>query len=256
MKRMNERGWRRVMALGWAVTLLGAGCAGLEKDEERLSYMWIVHDRERSDADRVIDIRRDPERLLEFYNVRPGMRVLDLSAGRGYNTELLARVVGPTGTVYAQHSPRSAANKAVKAAFEARLKKPVMSRVVYLVREFEDPVPPEVRKLDLVTFTFNYHDTVWMGVDRSKMNRAVFNALKPRGTYVIADHAARPGTGVSDVQSLHRIEEAVVRREVEAAGFKLVAEGEFLRNPKDPRDVPVSRSQVPNDEFVLKFMKP
>ena len=116
--------------------------------------------------------------------------------------------------------------------------------------------PPEVVKLDLVTFNFNYHDTVWLGVDRAKMNRAVFNALKPRGIYVIAHHSGRSGTGTSQTKSLHRIEESVVRREVEAAGFKLIEEGTFLRNPEDPRDVPVSKSQVPNDEFVLKFMKP
>jgi predicted methyltransferase len=88
------------------------------------------------------------------------------------------------------------------------------------------------------------------------MNRAVFNALKPGGFYVVADHSGRPGTGTSETKSLHRIEESVVRREVEAAGFKLVDEGQFLRNPKDPRDVPVAKSQVPNDEFVLKFRKP
>src|SRR5688572_3038737 len=129
MARMHGTGWRKVTVLGLAVALLAGSCAGLE-EEERLSYMWVVHDRERSDADRVMDIRRNPEKLLEFYDVRPGMRVLDLSAGRGYNTELLARVVGVTGTVYAQHSRFFAENKAVRAAFEERLKKPVMRRVV------------------------------------------------------------------------------------------------------------------------------
>jgi predicted methyltransferase len=184
------------------------------------------------------------------------MRVLDLSAGRGYNTELLARAVGPAGTVYAQHNRLSSGNKVIRSAFEARLKKPVMKPVVYLAREFEDPVPPEAGRLDLVTFNFNYHDTVWMGVDRAKMNRAVFDALKNGGVYIIADHSGRPGTGASETKSLHRIEESVVRREVEAAGFKFVADADFLRNPNDPRDVPVFKPQVPNDEFVLKFVKP
>jgi predicted methyltransferase len=243
------------IALGVSAALLLAGCAALQQ-EPAPDYLWVVHDRERSDADRVIDLRRKPEKLLEFYDVRPGMRVLDLSAGRGYNTELLARVVGPTGLVYAQHSRLSSENKAIRSALEERLKKPAMKPVVYLTREFEDPVPPGVANLDLVTFNFNYHDTVWMGVDRPRMNRAVFNALKPGGIYIIADHSGRPGTGTSETKSLHRIEESVVRREVEAAGFKLVAVADFLRNPIDPRDVPVSKSQVPNDEFVLKFVRP
>ena len=128
--------------------------------------------------------------------------------------------------------------------------------MVYPPREFEDPAPPEVGGLDLVTFNFNYHDTVWMGVDRAKMNRAVFKALKKGGVYVIVDHSGRPGTGASETRSLHRIEESVVRREVEAAGFKLVGVADFLRNPNDPRDVPVSASQEPNDEFILRFVKP
>ena len=85
------------MAWLWLVALLG-GCAGL-LNEDPPPYLMIVHDRDRSDADRVIDQRRQPEKLLEFYDVRPGMRVLDVSAGAGYNTELLARVVGPTGVV-------------------------------------------------------------------------------------------------------------------------------------------------------------
>ena len=185
-------------------------------------YFWIVHDRDRSDADRVIDQRRKPEKLLEFYGVMPGMRVLDMGAGGGYNTELLARVVGPAGIVYAQNN-RYVLEKFVRGRFDERMKKAVMSRVVHLVREFDDPVPPEVRDLDLVTFNFVYHDTVWLGTDRAKMNRAVFNALKPGGVYIVADHSARPGSGVADVKSLHRIDEAVVRAEVQAAGFRLEA---------------------------------
>ncbi len=228
------------------VVLLG-GCAGMLK-EDPPPYMWIVHDRDRSDSDRVTDQRRQPEKLLEFYDVRPGMRVLDVSAGAGYNTELLARVVGPSGVVYAQNTE--------KGRLDERMKKPVMAKVVSLVREFDDPVPPEVRNLDLVTFNFNYHDTTYLGVDRAKMNRAVFSALKSGGTYIVADHSGRPGTGISEAKTLHRIEESVVRKEIEAAGFKFVSEGGFLRNPDDPRDASVFKPQIPNDEFVLKFVKP
>jgi predicted methyltransferase len=88
------------------------------------------------------------------------------------------------------------------------------------------------------------------------MNRVLFEALKPGGVLVIADHSARPGDGTSVTKSLHRIEESVVRRELEAAGFRLVSEGAFMRNPADARDTHVNKNTVPNDEFVLKFSKP
>jgi len=241
----------RAFAAAIALTAL-YGCAAFEPAPD---YGTVVSSPDRSDGDRVLDQRRDPQRLLEFYGVRPGMRVLDMSAGRGYNAELLARVVGATGRVYAQNSPTLLA-AATKTALEERLKTPAMANVVHVMRDFEDPIPPDARNLDLVTFNFNYHDTAWLGTDRARMNRAVFAALKPGGVYIVADHSAKPGAGVSVAKSLHRIEERVVREEVEAAGFRLAASGDFLRNPADPRDVVVFKNTVRNDEFVLRFVKP
>ena len=103
---------------------------------------------------------------------------------------------------------------------------------------------------------FNYHDLGHMGVDRGRMNAAVFAGLKPGGLYVIADHAGRVGTGISESGTLHRIEEAFLRQEVEAAGFKLEGNADFLRNPSDPRDKNTPEPAQPKDEFVLKFVKP
>jgi predicted methyltransferase len=103
---------------------------------------------------------------------------------------------------------------------------------------------------------FNYHDFGHLGVDRARLNRAVFNALKSGGHYVIADHSGRPGTGISESGTLHRVEESFLRKEVEAAGFKLAEEGTFLRNPADPRDRETPDPAQPKDEFVLKFVKP
>jgi len=123
------------------------------------------------------------------------------------------------------------------------------------VRPFEDPAPPGV-PLDLVTLMFNYHDFGHLGVDRAKMNAAIFRALKPGGIYVVADHSGRAGTGISESGSLHRVEEAFVIQEVLAAGFRLVGEGGFLRNPQDPRDKETPEAGQPKDEFVLKFVKP
>jgi predicted methyltransferase len=94
-----------------------------------------------------------------------------------------------------------------------------------------------------------------MPVDRAEMNRKMFAALKPGGV-LVADHSARPGDGTSVGKTFHRIEESVLRQEIEAAGFKLVAEADFLRHPEDPRDAVVFRPVVPVDEFVLKYQKP
>ena len=236
---------------------LGAGCAitdaGGPRDagmSSRAQIEAIVASPDRSDADRRNDVRRKPVEMLTFVGVRPGMVVLDLSAGGGYTSELLARAVAPNGRVYGQ-TPR-----APSATLAERLKKPVAANIVSVVRPFDAPVPADIppASLDLVTLMFNYH--VFGGLDRTRLNGAVFAALKPGGVYVVADHSGRPGTGISESTTLHRVEEAFVRREVEAAGFRLAATGDFLRNPGDPRDREEPDLPQPKDEFVLKFVKP
>ena len=182
------------------------------------------------------------------------MKVLDLGAGGGYSTELMARAVGPNGVVYGQNPPNF--SERATAAFEARTKTPAGKPIVGLSRPFDDPLPADARDLDLITFLFFYHDTTYMGVNRAEMNRKMFAALKPGGFLIIADHAAKPGADVEVGKSLHRIDEALLKREVEAAGFKLVAEGSFWKHPDDTRDFSTNRPPNPVDEFVLKFQKP
>ena len=229
----------------WLLVMLLAGCAAPPLSRQQLER--IVDDPQRSAADRTNDVRRHPVDMLSFIGVRPGMRVLDVSAGGGYTTELLARAVGPEGRVYAQ---------APKPSPRLLERTKLLNNIVVVPRPFNDPVPPELKGLDLVTLMFNYHDFGHLGVDRASVNRAVFNALKPGGFYVIADHAGRPGTGISESGTLHRIEEPFLRSEVEAAGFRLAEEGTFLRNPNDPRDRETPDPAQPKDEFVLKFVKP
>jgi predicted methyltransferase len=217
-------------------------------------YSAIISAPDRTEADLQTDKRRDPLKLLAFTGARPGMKVLDMGAGGGYSTELMARAVAPTGVVYAQN-PADLGERA-KTRFEARLKTPAGKNIVSLIRPFDDPVPADVRDLDLITFLFFYHDTTYMSVDRAEMNRKLHAALKPGGLLIIADHSAKAGDGVSVGKTLHRIEESALRGEVEAAGFKLVAEGDFWRHPEDPRDFSI---QPPSgravDEFALKFQK-
>jgi predicted methyltransferase len=217
-------------------------------------YAALIAAPDRTDADRQADKRRDPAPFLAFAGLRSGMKVLDMGAGAGYSTELDARAVAPNGTVYGQNPPDF--GERGKAAFAARLATPAMKNAVSLSRPFDDPAPPEVRDLDIVTFLFFYHDTTYMSVDRAQMDRKLFAALKPGGLLVIADHAAKSGADISVGKSLHRIDEAVLRNEVEAAGFKLVARGDFWHHPEDARDFTTQKPTGPVDEFVMKFQKP
>jgi predicted methyltransferase len=235
--------------LGWNVASASA------QDAKAPDYAAIVASPDRSDADRQTDQRRQPVNMLAFTGARPGMKVLDMEASGGYSTELLARAVAPDGVVYAQDSA-AVIERSVKDKFDLRAQKPAMKNVVHVVRNYDDPIPPEIGALDLITFFFAYHDMTYMPIDRAEMDRKLFAALKPGGFLVIADHSARPGDGTTVGKTFHRIEESTLRQEIEAAGFKLVAEADFLRHPEDPRDAPVFHPQVPVDEFVLKYQKP
>jgi predicted methyltransferase len=247
---------RAVLATALAVGFAGCGLglAGAWAQGAAPDYAKLLAAPDRSEADRKADQRRDPTPFLVFAGVRPGMKVLDMGAGGGYSTELMARAVAPNGIVYGQNPPD--VGEKAKTAFEARLKTPAMADARADYRPFDDPVPPDVHDLDLITFLFYYHDTGYMNVDRAAMNRKMFAALKPGGVLVIADHSALPGQGTSVVKTLHRIEESTLRQEVEAAGFKVAGEGNFWRNPSDSHDFPSYKPVMPVDNFVLKFQKP
>jgi predicted methyltransferase len=249
---IHHRGYFLAALVALAISVAPGARA---QDAKAPDYEAIVASPDRADGDRQADQRRQPAKMLAFAGVKTGMKVLDMEASAGYSTELLARAVGPSGIVYAQDSA-AVIERFVKEKFDIRAQKPVMQNVVHVVRNFDDPVPPAVTGLDLITFFFAYHDITYMEVDRPTMNKKMFAALKPGGFLVIADHSAKAGAGISVAKTLHRIEESTVRQEIEAAGFKLVAEGNFLRHPEDPRDAAVFRPQVPTDEFVLKYQKP
>ena len=241
----------RTMTLALAVAAAFAATAPAPSMAQ--DYAAIIAAPDRADSDRQTDKRRDPVKLLSFTGVKTGMTVLDMGAGGGYSTELMARAVGPTGKVYAQDhevAPRA------KERFEARMKTDAMKNVTALDRPFDDPVPDDAGKLDLITFFFFYHDTTYMTVDRAAMNKKLFAALKPGGMLIIADHSAKPGAGTTVGKTLHRIEQNTLETEVLAAGFQLIAAGEFLRHPEDTREEKIFGAKVPIDEFVLKFRKP
>ena len=161
------------MACGVFALLVAGALAGAQPAPD---YAALLAAPDRSDADRQADTRRDPAPFMTFAGLRPGMKVLDMGAGGGYSTELMARAVAPGGIVYGQN-PADLGEKP-KATFDARLKTPAMKDVVADIRPFDDPVPPDVHDLDLITFLFYYHDTTYMNVDRAAMDRNLRRVLR------------------------------------------------------------------------------
>lgn len=226
------------------------------------NWQAIVDDPARPEKERALDAGRHPAEFLAFLDLKPGMKAADLGAGLGYTTFLLARAVGPEGRVYAQN-PKFVREKFSEPGFSERMKTPAFANVVRVDQEFDAPLPADVKDLDLVVNFIFYHDAYWMKIDTAAMNKAVFAALRPGGAYVIVDQSARDGAGNTVAQTLHRVEEALVRKEVEAAGFRLAGSADFLRNPADPRDWNASPGAAEKagkrgtaDRFVLKFVKP
>jgi len=219
----------------------------------------IVAAADRTPQDRALDPGRHPAEMLAFLDARPGMRVADLGAGAGYTTELLARAVGPTGTVYSQNPKGFVAM--VGEFWSQRLARPALAKAVRVERDFDDPLPPEARQLDLVVMNVIYHDTIWLKTDRAHMNKAILEAIAPGGAFVVIDSSAADGAGEAAAYELHRIEESLVRREVEAAGFRLAGSSDFLRNPSDARDWNSAPNEAgarrgTSDRFALRFVKP
>lgn len=219
-----------------------------------------INEEDRSDDDRKLDAGRKPGEVLAFFKVAPGQRIGELFAGGGYTSELIARTIGVGGRLWAQNS-KEVMDMFARKPMTERLAKPVLSNIVLVEQPPETPFPPDAKDLDAVICVLNYHDFVWLKVDRAKMNAAVFAALKPGGIYGIVDHSAAAGSGLRDPEKLHRIDEEVVKQEVTAAGFKLDAESDVLRNPADKRDwndspTAAAERRGTSDRFVLRFVKP
>ena len=199
-------------------------------------------------ADKATDARRHGPELMAFAGVKRGDKVLELIPGAGYFTHLFSRIVGPDGHVYAIW-PKPYADEAQPdvAALQAAAGWTITEML---------PQP-----VDVVFTSQNYHDypDKFMGrIDPMVLNREVFKALKPGGVYVIVDHAAEPGSGMRDTDTLHRIDEAIVRKQVQAAGFVFARESRLLRNPADTHKLLVFKPEIrgKTDQFVLKFRKP
>jgi predicted methyltransferase len=213
------------------------------------SYQEAVNSPIRTIEDRRADATRKPLEFLQFARVRPGMLVMDISAGGGNTSQLLALAVGSKGTVWAQGDQ-------LRPALAKRLADHPQSNIIPVTSSFEDPIPSDTPRLDLITIILNYHDIANKPVDRTKLNQQLFDALKSGGHLVVIDHSAKPGSGVSATKSLHRIDEKVVGEEFLKAGFQLEEESNFLHNSSDLRDQAFFKMNIPSDKFALRFVKP
>jgi predicted methyltransferase len=216
-----------------------------------------VADSARPADDRKIDPYRKPAAVLAFGAVKPGQTVGEFLPGGGYYTRLLSDIVGPRGKVYALETTRWGQENIDST--KAVLKEPHRENVSLDLSPFGDFKLPG--KVDVFWTNQNYHDlhiAEYGKVDMLAFNKHVFDALKPGGTYIIIDHAAAPGADDKVVAALHRIDKAVVIREVTAAGFVLAGESDVLQAPADDHAKNVFDKVIRyhTDQFILKFRKP
>jgi predicted methyltransferase len=251
--------FRAVLAGVLAIGALGARPAGAVAPPP--GYIAAaVADPSRPQADRDRDADRKPAEMLAFLDIKPGQKGVDFMPGpKGYFTKLFAAAVGPTGKIYAfiptevaklSKTPLPPTGSAIDAAH------PNTIALVAPVDEFSTPEP-----VDFVWTAQNYHDLhdPFMGpADMAVFDAAVFKSLKHGGVFVILDHAAAAGSGVRDTNTLHRIDPAVVKSELAAAGFEFVKESDVLRNPADPHTALVFDPSIRGhtDQFVYMFRKP
>ena len=211
-------------------------------------------------ADAADDARRQTAAVMAFAEVKPGQKVLELVPGSGYWTRVFSAIVGPTGHVYTVW-PAEMAKYSSKSLDDWRklAATPHYANVSVLEQPAAQLSVPA--KVDLVFTAQNYHDyhDPFMGpVDMAKFDREVFDAVRPGGLFVVIDHAAPAGSGLSDTNTLHRIDPAVVKQEVEAAGFVFDGASDALHNPADPLDIKVFDKSIRGhtDQFIYRFRKP
>lgn len=204
-------------------------------------------------ADKADDSRRQMAAVMTFTGVEPGDKVLELVPGSGYWTRMFSAIVGPEGHVYTVW-PDEFANESY-ANWQKLVATPHYANVSLLKQPIAELDVPA--QLDLVYTSQNYHD-YQNRMDIVAFNIKVYEALKPGGLYVIIDHVASAGSGASDTDTLHRIDPALVRKDVEAAGFVFGGANDALRNRDDPHTVSVFDDSIRGhtDQFIYRFRKP
>lgn len=257
----------RNLLAGLGIALFIGACAGgavpglMLREPPQVSassphIVAAIADERRPQADRDRDALRHPAEIMAFTGVQPGWRIADIGPGAGYYSRLFAVAVGDEGRVYGVDRPGTAERPRALAAVA-----PTYSNITHLTDGYQGWTIAE--PLDAVFVSQIYHDWFYpqLNVDVPALNRAIFNALKPGGVYVIIDHAAAAGHTINtaDPQAdIHRIDRAQIIREVTEAGFVLDGESEVLRNPNDNLSARVFEGDVRGrtDQFVLRFRRP
>jgi len=241
-----------------AIALISSVAAASEAKPSK-AIVAAVADAGRPAADKERDAARHPAELLAFAGVKPGQRIADYMPGAGYFTRLFARTVGPKGHVYAVF-PEFAANfeKREVEAIKALAAEPANANVTFAVTANDALKAPE--SLDLVWTSQNYHD-LQFGLSHDQIvafDKTVFASLKPGGVFLVIDHVAPPGSGWTVARTLHRIDPEAIKADMAAAGFKLEAESDLLRNPDDPHTALVFDPSIrgKTDQAVFRFRKP
>lgn len=246
-----------IAALGGLLAVTAVSTTVLAQGRAPAAPAYItaaLNDSARPAADKQRDAVREPAAMLAFAGIKQGTVIAEMIPGGGYFTRIFSKAVGPTGHVYAFNNPAAAGRPApgiVALAADANYKGNVTA-VIAPLTEMKVPKP-----VDVVWTSQNYHDLPT--AQRSVINKAAYDALKPGGTYIVLDHAAVVGTGdYAAATGKHRIDENFVKLEVLKAGFKLVGESDALRNPTDNRTQTVFEQSLnrDTDQFVLKFQKP
>jgi len=245
----------RITTLAFAAVFAAFASAALAADVPA-NIAAAVADKDRPTEDTDRDAARHPAEIMALTGIKAGDRAVDIGPGKGYYTRLLSRIVGANGKVYgfnptwvdAKFPTATPGIKALAAAGYANVE-----AVVQPMDEIKFDKP-----LDLVFISQIYHDQVWQKIDIAKMNKAIFDALKPGGVYFIIDHTGPGVTTPEQIDKVHRIDPDLVKTQVLAAGFKLEAESDLLRNPADPKDNLVFDPSIRGhtDQFIYKFVKP
>lgn len=250
----------KTMMMSSALVLLLAASPAFAQTPSA-AVVAAVADAGRPENDKAVDALRKPAETVAFSGMKAGDKVAELAPGGGYFTRIFAKAVGPKGQVYAFFGTQ----------YDARLKsqgqdpdrqftdlKRIYPNLGVIHGPLVDFVTPQ--KVDMVWTSDNYHDlhNKQYDTDAAVINKRVYDSLKPGGIYLIVDHRAAKGAGIGVTETLHRMDEDILKREVQAAGFRLVAESQVLAQPGDDNTKRVFEQDVrgKTDQFVLKFVKP